>query len=156
MGQPEDPQYTELQTARSAARFEREKIRRCPSVSKGYGGAVGDTSADNPDPQSPVRSRGQASRKGGRERGRLDEETSTAYPVRSRGRTFATPEARSRGEAHRKGHLEPYPFLVISRSSSFPVIRLTEPNNSHSRSHRIFHRVPHRLFHNSREKNHFL
>lgn len=64
---------TELRAERFAARFERVKIRRCSSVSKGYGDTVGDTSVDNPGPQSPVKTRGQAARKGGWERGRSDE-----------------------------------------------------------------------------------
>ena len=69
---------TKLRAERFAARFERVKIRRYSSVSKGYGEAVGDTSVDNPDPQSPERTRGQAARKGGWERGRLNEgETQT-------------------------------------------------------------------------------
>jgi len=60
-----------------AARFEQEKIRRSLPMSKGCGVTVGDTSDDNPDPESPERTRGQVARKGGRERGRLDEETQT-------------------------------------------------------------------------------
>jgi hypothetical protein len=44
-------------------------------MSKGCGVAVGDTSVDNPDPEPPARNRGQATRKGGWERGRSDEET---------------------------------------------------------------------------------
>ena len=70
-----DPQDTERPTARLAARFEQVKTRRCLPMSKGCGVTVGDTSEDNPDPESPERTRGQAARKGGRERGRLDEET---------------------------------------------------------------------------------
>jgi hypothetical protein len=55
-------------------------------MSKGCAEAVGDTSDDNPDPESPWKRRGQAARKGGRERGSEDEETQVAYPERVRGR----------------------------------------------------------------------
>ena len=74
MGPTKDPQDTELLTARLAARSEQEKIRRRLPMSKGCGVAAGDTSVDNPDPEPPARNRGQATRKGGWERGRSDEE----------------------------------------------------------------------------------
>ncbi len=44
-------------------------------MSKGCAETVGDTSDDNPDPESPRKMRGQAARKGGWEMGSQDEET---------------------------------------------------------------------------------
>ena len=44
-------------------------------MSKGCAESAGNTSDDNPDPESSRKMRGQAARKGGRERGSKDEET---------------------------------------------------------------------------------
>ena len=75
MGPRSNPQDTERPAERQAARFEQEKIWRGTAMSKGCAETVGDTSDDNPDPESPWKRRGQAARKGGRERGSDDEET---------------------------------------------------------------------------------
>ena len=70
MGPRSNPQDTEWLAERQAARFAQEKIWRGTAMSKGCAETVGDTSDDNPDPESPWKRRGQAARKGGRERGR--------------------------------------------------------------------------------------
>jgi hypothetical protein len=70
VGPRSNPQDTERPAERQAARFEQEKIWRGTAMSKGCAETVGDTSDDNPDPESPWKRRGQAARKGGRERGR--------------------------------------------------------------------------------------
>jgi hypothetical protein len=72
-----NPQDTERPAERQAARFRQEKIWRGASMSKGCDEAAGDTSGANPDPESPLKTRGQAARKGGRERGSEHEETRT-------------------------------------------------------------------------------
>jgi hypothetical protein len=70
VGPRSNPQDTERSAERQTARFAQEKIWRGTAMSKGCAETVGDTSDDNPDPESPWKRRGQAARKGGRERGR--------------------------------------------------------------------------------------
>ena len=77
VGPRKDPRDTERPAERQAARLRQEKIWRGTSMSKGCDETVGDTSGDNPDPESWLKTPGQAARKGGRERGRGHEETRT-------------------------------------------------------------------------------
>jgi len=75
VGPRKDPQDTARPAERQAERFEQEKIWRGTAMSKGCAETAGDTSGDNPDPETLARNRRQAARKGGRERGRGHEET---------------------------------------------------------------------------------
>jgi hypothetical protein len=75
-----------------------KKIWRGASMSKGCDETAGDTSGNNPDPETPSRRRGQASRKGGRERGSENEEARSLTWRESRDRS-AECQGRSRGRS---------------------------------------------------------
>ena len=120
MGPRSNPQDTERPAERQAARFEQEKIWRGTAMSKGCAETVGDTSDDNPDPEPPWKRRGQAARKGGRERGSEDEETLVAYPERVRGRMCGRLMPKLKPLACRRGRLEP--FFYSTNQSLPPVL----------------------------------
>jgi len=87
-------------------------------MSKGCDEAAGNTSGHNPDPESPLRRRRQASRKGGRERGSGNEETRSLTWRESRDRC-AECQGRSRGGSltgsrciqHETDHLDGILFI---------------------------------------------
>jgi hypothetical protein len=118
VGPRSNPQDTERPAERQAARFAQEKIWRGTAMSKGCAETVGDTSDDNPDPESPWKRRGQAARKGGRERGRKTRRLGR-LPGESPGTEVRNDQCRSQG-CSPAGEVAWNPFSIFT-SNIIPI-----------------------------------